>query len=158
MIELPVPLLGPLIDRAIRPTICFVAAACALMSQACSNQYPDTVMLCKGSVNTWVDGHFTAKLDDQKIGMRISDDRISLTGNSLQGIDEQKLCRIGSIQFAKKDELFFDTDGCHMKATSEARQYGTYNLISKHLVISNHLPPTGFTWTDGDYECSEAKR
>jgi hypothetical protein len=138
--------------------VLLVAAATAAMLAACSNQYPDTVMLCKGSVQTWINGQLGAKMENESIGMHLSNDRISLTGNGLQGIDEQKVCRIGSIEFAKKDELFFDSDGCSMKNVSEVRKAGTYNLITRHLSFSVHFPPTGMTWSDGDYECSEAKR
>ncbi len=146
-------------NRNVRLTIWLVVAASGgLTLTACSSQYPDTVMLCQGSVNSWINGHFSAKVDDQKIGMRIFNDRISLTGNSLQGIDEQKVCRIGSIEFAKKDDLFFDSDGCHMKTTSDVRNYGTYNFITRHLSFTMHLAPPGQIWSEGDYECSEAKR
>jgi hypothetical protein len=133
-----------------------VAFASAVTLEGCS-QYPDTVMLCKGSVSAWVNGHLTAKVDDQSIGMHISNDRISLTGSSFLGVDNQKVCRIASNEYAKKDELVFDTDGCQMKGKSDVRQYGTYNFITRHLAISNHMPPAGLTWADGDYECSEAR-
>ena len=53
-------------------------------------------------MNTWVNGQSTANVTDQRIGMRIYRDRISLTGNSLQGIDDQMVCQIGSIEFARK--------------------------------------------------------
>ena len=90
--------------------------------------------------------------------MRIYKDRISLTGNSLQGIDDQMVCQIGSIEFARKDELYFDSDGCQRQKTSEVRTYGTYNFITSHLSLSEHFPPTGWTWSEGGYECSDAKR
>jgi hypothetical protein len=145
-------------NRNIRLMIWLLVVASAVTLAGCGNQYPESVMLCQGSVNTWVNGHLTATLENQTIGMRISQDRISLTGNSFQGIDEQKVCRIGSIEFARKDELFFDSGGCSMKNKSEVRKYGTYNVITRHLSFSEHFAPTGMTWSDGNYECSESKR
>jgi hypothetical protein len=138
-------------------SLMLLLVASAVTLAACGNQYPDTVMLCQGSVNTRVNGHLTATMEDEKIGLRISNDKISLTGNSFQAIDEQRVCRIGSIEFAKKDELFFDSGGCTMRQ-ADVRRGGTYNFITRHLLFSVHFPPTGMTWSDGDYECSEAKR
>jgi hypothetical protein len=131
--------------------------ASAVILTGFDNQYPDKVMLCRGSVSTWVNARFTAKVDGETIGMHISKDRISLTGSKFLGLENQPVCPIGSIEFAKNDELYFDTDGCQLKGKSDVRQYGTYNFITRHLEISNHLPPTGLTWAEGNYLCAETK-
>ena len=135
----------------------FVLVASSVTLAACSSQYPDTVMFCQGSVNTAANG-VLGSAENQTIGMRVSHDKISLTGNLLQGIDEQKVCRIGSNEFAKKDELFFDSDGCQMNEKSDVRKYGTYNFITTRLSFTMHLAPMMQIHSEGDYECTDAKR
>ena len=128
-------------------SLCFLLTACS--------QYQNKTMVCNGSIGLW-----NTKLmniaNSQTIGMRIEGDKISLTGNRFQGADEVKVCKIGSIEFAKKDEIYFDTDGCSMTGkNSKSRKYGTFNYITKELNFTQKFDTLEFN--QGTFECKDEK-
>ena len=121
---------------------------------SCS-QYQDKTMVCKGSISIWTSSGMNL-VDSQIIGMRIEIDKISLNGNGYQGVDELKVCKIGSIEFSKKDVIYFDTDGCSMEGKdTNSRKYGTYNYITKELNFTQQFNIGLFN--QGTYDCKEGK-
>ncbi|MGA2549439.1 MAG: hypothetical protein ABSF50_04760 [Burkholderiaceae bacterium] len=121
-------------------------------------QYPNTVAVCKGQISLKIGemvGNVQAS-DKEEIGMRIENDRISLSGNVLIGAEQVRVCRIGSIEFAKKDEIFFDTSGCNRdgKEGLTGRIYGTYNYITRKLNVSHQDRKD---LSGGSFVCRDAK-
>ena len=78
-------------------------------------------------------------MSNQVIGMRLENDQISFSGNQYLLGQKIKVCPIGSIEFATKDEIYFDSSGCSMTTSGWERQYGTYNLITKELHLTNGI-------------------
>jgi hypothetical protein len=89
--------------------------------------------------------------------MRVTDDKVYFSGNSMLLGDGIKICRIGSIEFAKKDEMYFDSAGCSMEGKALKRQYGTYNYITKKLNLSNTLENGLVFYITGAFHCSKTK-
>ncbi len=147
--------------RAIRRSTSWVRAGVWLLgigALAGCTQYPNTKALCKGHVFLKLEGMVGngQTLDREEIGMRIENDSISFSGNLLIGGDQIKLCKIGSIEYARKDELYFDTSGCTRegKENISGRTYGTYNYITRKLTLSHqdHKDLTG-----GSFACQDTK-
>jgi len=121
---------------------------------SCS-QYQDKTMFCKGSIALWSQKGVN-QLNSEVIGMRIEKDKISLSGNGYQSVDELKVCKIGSIEFSKKDVIYFDSDGCSIEGkNTRSRKYGTYNYITKELNFTQQFD-IGF-FNQGTYQCKEEK-
>jgi hypothetical protein len=117
---------------------------------SCS-QYQDKKMLCRGTINLWTITGLNV-INSQSIGLRIENDSISLSGNNFQSIEEQKVCKIGTIEFSKKDEIYFDSDGCSMNVKNiKDRKFGTYNYITKQLSFSQNFDVG--TFNEGSYIC-----
>ena len=109
---------------------------CVLLLTACS-QYKDGKYQCKGSVRSITAAGSTTS-GNQQIAFRLDNDKVSFSGNEFLVGDQIGVCEIGSNEFAKKDELFFDTSGCGTnRKNQESRKYGTYNKLSKVLVLTN---------------------
>ncbi|MGB8078555.1 MAG: hypothetical protein WCF09_11835 [Gallionella sp.] len=120
---------------------------------ACS-QYPNTKSLCEGEVSSFGKVNFSDVHDE--IGMSLQNDVINFSGSSLLTGRNIKVCKIGSIEFAQKDEAFFDTSGCTMEGKIGKRTYGTYNFITKKLHISNEDWLGSDLLLQGTFTCKES--
>jgi hypothetical protein len=128
---------------------------------SCS-QYENSKYSCDGSINTnlvYEDGNFSnTTSDNQKIGMRIDSQKVYLSGSTLILGDGVPICRIGTIELAKKDEMYFDNSGCKMKidlGSKTHRTFGTFNFITKKLVVTSNLDTHGFNYNTGTYNCTK---
>lgn len=126
---------------------------CVLLLTACS-QYEDGKYLCKGSVRSITAAGSTTS-GNQQIAFRLESDKVSFSGNGLLSGDQIGVCEIGSNEFAKKDELFFDTLGCTTNGKNQtSRKYGTYSKLSKLLVFTNE-GADGLVY--GTFACDDTK-
>ena len=133
----------------------------SLLIVGCNNtstisEYENGAYLCKGSTHSLAVTGSVADLDDE-IAMRVTDDRVFFSGSSMLQGDNIKICPIGSIEFAKKDEMYFDSSGCSMDDKALKRQYGTYNYITKKLNLSNEFDNGLVGYIQGSFHCSESK-
>lgn len=133
-----------------------------LLLTACTqSNYSNGKHSCNGEVNTnlvYENGNFHNFTEKkQTIAMRIEDNKVYFSGNALLFGDDIKICKIGTIEFAKKDEMYFDTNGCTMKITQEKhRKWGTYNFITKELHLTNDLE-NNLNYNSGKFICEIAK-
>jgi len=130
----------PLLLRwAIKETIAWILIAFSLLLSGCSgrsggsSQYENGAYLCKGIIYSLTVTD-SADLTNEEIAMRVTDDKVYFSGNSMLLGDGIKLCPIGSIEFAKKDEMYFDSAGCSMDGKMlTISADGTYNYITKKI-------------------------
>lgn len=134
-----------------------VLATLAFQYLHLGTQYPDIRMLCKGDIYSHLNGMSShpsdLTLENQIIGMNIQKDSIELTGNNFQSLNSLNVCKLGETELAKKDELFFDTDGCGTTESTEKKSFGTFNYITKKLTFTHE-----FSLTDrniGQYLCQD---
>ena len=131
-----------------------------LFSLISCSQYENGIYLCDGSINTnlvYKDGNFSnTTSNNEKIGMRIDSQKVYLSGSNLILGDGVQICKIGKIEFAKKDEMYFDNSGCKMQIDLNSmvhRTHGTFNFITKELVVTSNLDTHGFNYNTGTYNC-----
>lgn len=120
----------------------------SILLSGCSN-YPDIATSCTGSLSTAGLGVIDTK---SKIGLRIERDKISLTGDWINGLNSLVVCKISSNFISKKDLIYFDTSGCDNiePSNKENRKYGTYNILTKQLDYTEPI-------YSGSYVCSAQK-
>jgi hypothetical protein len=117
----------------------------ALFLTACAQKdYSNGKYSCNGEIYTnivYVNGNsqnFTH--EKQIIAMRIENNKVYFSGSTLLLGDAIQICKVGTIEFAKKDEMYFDTNGCTMNVAQEKnRKFGTYNFITKVMHLTNEL-------------------
>lgn len=131
-----------------------------LLSLISCSQYENGKYSCDGSINTnlvYTDGNFSnITSNNEKIGMRIDSHKVYLSGSSLILGDGVQICKIGTIEFAKKDEMYFDNSVCKMQIDLNStihRTHGTFNFITKELVVTSNLDTHGFNYNTGKYNC-----
>jgi hypothetical protein len=119
----------------------FLLTACA------QKDYSNGKYSCNGDIDShlvFANGssqNFTH--EKQVIAMRIENNKVYFSGNTLLLGDAIQICKIGMIEFAKKDEMYFDTNGCAMNSKEEKnRKFGTYNFITKVM----HLNLMAINW------------
>jgi hypothetical protein len=119
-------------------TVIFVSPAKAAEST-------ELILRCKGQIVSFRGPSWVK--DNELIAAHIKNGRITFSGNSLlQG----KNIRISR----HEDEMYFDSDTCSNVATTETRQYGTFNRISMTLDLTNTTDQIG---VQGHFTCAEAK-
>jgi hypothetical protein len=120
------------------------------------SQYKDISMVCEGEVFAGLSNGARSISEIQKIGMRVQDDKIELTGNGYQVLVATRVCAIGEIAFARKDQIFVDTSGCRMDAKKpEKRDFASYNYLTKELVFTNQR--SFDSYNQGNYVCKEVQ-
>jgi len=126
----------------------------SLLLISCS-EYKDKVMVCKGTVEFW-DGKNLNHFESSLVGLRIENDKITITGNGFHTINEIKVCKINSSNDAKRDKLYFNEGGCADDGElRKVKKRGTYNLITKVLVFKYRH--SGDRWSEGTYICEDSK-
>jgi hypothetical protein len=101
----------------------------------------DLVLRCRGTLSsfmptTWIQ-------DNEEIAARINNKTISFSGSRLLLGKNIEICKNG-------DDIYFDSDTCSGRSTTEARQYGTFDRILMTLVLTNTTDRIGLT---GDFQC-----
>lgn len=122
---------------------------------ACSSGYPKKLLLCEGNVDN-LDKNSGASgiiADHSEIAIRIENGKISFSGSNLFIGTDIDVCRLGSSDFAMKDQLFFEAPTCPATAHGEKRVYGTYNFITRKLEITDDSPAANLR---GTFVCKDA--
>jgi hypothetical protein len=120
-----------------------VTIAFLLLTTAC-NDSDDLLLQCKGNVASFMPSVWTK--DDEQIAARIGGKQISFSGSNLLRGQNIRICRDG-------DDIYFDSDTCGDRVTTENRQYGTYNRILMTLDLTNTTDRIGVT---GHFKCTRA--
>jgi hypothetical protein len=122
------------------------------LSGAATSQYSDVQMICNGYVYIYGSGSGSGRQDNQKLGVSIRQDVINISGNDWVNAENVQACKIGTIASAKIDEAYFDSDGCTMHKSGNARHYGTFNFITNELNATFTNSKGGLY--DGKFTCS----
>jgi hypothetical protein len=120
---------------------------------SCS-EYQDIKMTCRGELIK-IKNNFLV-IPNQLIGLRIDKDKISLSGNPYQSVDELQVCKIGTNEYSKKDTLYFSSWSCEKKGEIGigTTKYGTYNFLTKEL---NFTESSGYLNSiSGKYSCEKS--
>jgi hypothetical protein len=115
-----------------------------LLLLAGCNDPDDLLLQCKGDVSSFMPSVWTQ--NDEHIAVRISDKKVSFSGNGLLLGKNITICRDG-------DDIYFDSDTCDNRKTTQNRQYGTYNRILMTLDLTNTTDRIGIT---GRFKCTKA--
>lgn len=99
---------------------------------SCS-QYQNKKMRCSGEVIVYP-SRVVAK--DEIIGLRIQNDRIYVSGGTLQKVEGEKFCTQNATNIRSRDEAIFDTEECSDSHGQVQRTTGKYNYLTKILIIS----------------------
>ena len=133
-----------------------------LLISSCG-QYETGKFICKGRLyinNVYPDSTSSfVEQTDQVIAMHIDSSKVDFSGNNLLLGNQIKICKIGEIEFSKKDEMYFDNSGCKTVITNpknETRKYGTYNFITNELTLTNMLQ-NDLSMVRGTFTCEEKK-
>jgi hypothetical protein len=95
------------------------------------------------------------------VGLRIKDDMISISGDSMISLPPTKACKIKEVDYATNDELYFSSDGCKEASGYLERKKGTYNYLTQRLVFQQTFtqkqPESGFALASAIFECKRLK-
>jgi hypothetical protein len=112
-----------------------------LSTTAVSAAAGDLILRCMGTIASFMPSTWTK--DDQEIAVHIQGQIISFSGNDLLLGQNIRICKGG-------DDVYFDSDTCEGKVTTNTRQYGTFNRILRRLILTNTTDKIGLT---GNFKC-----